>query len=225
MDSKIEEFKAKGAVALKTVTPYYRGFDYEEVSEREAKNAFETAVETNSPKQKLVEDYMFHFVVRKAIELHLPIQIHTGLLAWNTITLKHCNPSALNPIFMRYPKGKFILFHGGYPFADETGTLVKAFPNVFLDFCWLPWISLTLTKRFLRTWLDIVPNNKLMWGGDAHRAECIHGHWLIARQGIVEVLSEKVVTGILRYEDAERILRGMLRNNAIRTLKLDLKEK
>jgi predicted TIM-barrel fold metal-dependent hydrolase len=220
--SKLESFKTNGAVALKTVTPYYRGFEYEEVSEADARRAFEGGAEPDSGRQKTVEDFLFNFVIQKAITLDLPIQIHTGLLAWNTVRLNDCNPAALNRIFIRYPSCRFVLFHGGYPFADETGVLAKAFPNVFLDFCWLPWISFTLTKRFLHAWLDIVPNNKLMWGGDAHRAECVHGHWLLARRAVVEVLDEKVDRGALTYEDAERILRGIFRNNAIRSLKLDL---
>ncbi len=224
VSSRIKEFKARGAVALKTVTPYYRGFDYEEVPEKEARKAFESKKDPGPAEQKKVEDFMFHLVVNKAIELDLPIQIHTGLLAWNTVVLENCNPAALNRIFIRYPSCKFILFHGGYPFADETGVLAKTFPNVFLDFCWLPWISFNLTKRFLHGWLDIVPNNKFMWGGDAHRAECVHGHWLIAKRAVTEVLSEKIADGQLSYNDAERILHGIFRNNAIRILKLDLKE-
>ncbi|HEY6191623.1 MAG TPA: amidohydrolase family protein [Bacteroidota bacterium] len=222
--SKLEGFKTNGAVALKTVTPYYRGFDYEEVSEADARRAFGQRAEPDPRRQKTVEDFMFHVVVRKAIALDLPIQIHTGLLAWNTVRLNDSNPAGLNRVFLRYPACRFMLFHGGYPFADETGVLAKAFPNVFLDFCWLPWISFTLTKQFLHSWLDLVPNNKLMWGGDAHRAECVHGHWLMARRAVVEVLSEKVGIGSLSCDDAERILRGIFRNNAIRSLKLELSE-
>ncbi len=224
VDRKLTEFKQQGAVALKTVTPYYRGLDYDEVPETQARRAFTIKKEPPPPLQKLVEDFMFHFVIRKAIELDLPIQIHTGLLAWNTVVLMDCNPAALNRVFMRYPGCRFILFHGGYPFADETGVLAKAFPNVFLDFCWFPWVSITLFKRYLRSWLDLVPNNKLMWGGDAHRAECVHGHWLVTRRAIVEVLSEKITGGFLKYNDAKRILRGLLRNNAIHALKLGLPE-
>ncbi len=223
VNTKIEEFKTKGAVALKTVTPYYRSLDYEEVSERQARRAFDASKEPDSLKQKTVEDFMFHFILRKAIELDIPIQIHTGLLAWNTVMLEHCNPSALNKIFVRYPDCRFILFHGGYPFADETGVLAKAFPNVFLDFCWFPWVSMRLIKHYLHVWLDLVPNNKFMWGGDAHRAECVHGHWLLAKKAVVEVLGEKVVSRSLRYDDAASIVRRIFRENAIRILKLDLK--
>ncbi len=222
LDWKLSEFKANGAVALKTVTPYYRGLNYAEVSEGEARSAFCTTGDPAPVEQKAVEDFAFHFIIQKAIELGLPIQIHTGLLAWNRIFLEHCNPVALNPIFLRYPTCRFILFHGGYPYADETGVLAKTFPNVFLDFCWLPWISLSITKRCLHEWLDLVPHSKLMWGGDANRAECVHGHWLMAQQAVVEVLSEKVFKRHLSLNYATRIARGIFRNNAINIFQLDL---
>lgn len=214
LDRKLTEFKKKGAVALKTVTPYYRGFDYDEVPEDEARRVFRVTGDPPPKEKKTVEDFVFHFVVRKAIELNLPIQVHTGLLAWNTTYLPYCNPTQLNTLFLRYPECRFILFHGGYPFADELGVLVKTFPNVFLDLCWLPWISLQLTKRFLHIWLEIVPSNKFMWGGDAHRAECVHGHWLLAQQAVTEVLSEKVKDGALDRQTAGRIAQGIFCNNA-----------
>jgi hypothetical protein len=222
IDSKLVEFKKKGAITLKTVTPYYRGFDYTDVPEAEVKHIFSKNKEFNSSEKKSIEDFTFHFIIRKAIELELPIQIHTGILAWNEVILEHCNPAALNPLFLQYPKCRFILFHGGFPYTEETAALVKAFPNVFLDFCWLPWISESVTKRCLRDWLDLVPNNKLMWGGDAHRAECVHGHWLIAQKAVVEVLTEKVNENHISLESAVQIAKGIFRNNAINIFHLNL---
>jgi hypothetical protein len=78
----------------------------------------------------------------------------------------------------------------------------------------MPWISLELTKRFLSVWLEIVPVNKFMWGGDAHRAECVHGHWLLAQEAVCEVLSEKVRGRVLNGESALRIAQGIFRDNA-----------
>jgi uncharacterized protein len=214
LDQKLVGFRSKGAVALKTVTPYYRGLDYEEVSEDQARRSFRSAGDPTLDEQKKVEDFAFHFVVRKAIELDLPIQVHTGILAWNTTFLPYCNPTQLNKIFLRYPQCRFVLFHGGYPFSDELGVLVKTFPNVFLDLCWMPWISVQLTKRFLDIWLEIIPTNKFMWGGDAHRPECVHGHWLLAQKAVCEVLSEKVQGGSLKPEVAQQVIQGIFRGNA-----------
>jgi len=214
LDRKLTEFKQKGAIALKTVTPYYRGLDYEEISAKDARYAFRLTGEPNPQEKKAVEDFAFHCVIRKAIELDLPVQVHTGILAWNTTFLPHCDPTQLNTLFLRYPKCRFVLFHGGYPYSDEVGVLVKTFPNVFLDLCWMPWISLELTKRFLGVWLELVPSNKFMWGGDAHRAECVHGHWLLAQEAVCDVLSQKVRDGALDGKNALRIAQGIFHDNA-----------
>jgi predicted TIM-barrel fold metal-dependent hydrolase len=214
LGDKLREFKTLGAVALKTVTPYYRSFEYDEVPEDKARDAYRATGVASAREQKAVEDFAFHFVIQKAIELQLPVQIHTGLLAWNTTYLPYCNPTQLNGLFLRYPECRFVLFHGGYPYSDELGVLAKTFPNVFLDLCWLPWISMELTKRFLQIWLEIVPTNKFMWGGDAHRAECVHGHWLQAQQAVIEILGEKVKRGALDRQTAVRIVRGIFRENA-----------
>jgi hypothetical protein len=214
LGSKLAEFKAKGAIALKTVTPYYRGLDYDEVSAEVAQRAYSPQGEPTLKDKKAVEDFAFHEVVRNAIKLDLPIQIHTGILAWNTTFLPHCNPTALNTLFLRYPTCRFVLFHGGYPFADELGILAKTFPNVFLDLCWMPWISQQLTRHYLELWLELVPVNKFMWGGDAHRAECVHGHWLVAQEVVCDVLAGKVAAGILPAESAKRIAAGIFRENA-----------
>ncbi len=220
LDRKISDFSRRGAVALKTVTPYYRGLDYAEVSEARARRVFSRSGKPSAGAQKAIEDFAFHFVIQKAIELDLPVQIHTGLLAWNTTYLPHCNPTELNPLFLRYPKCRFILFHGGYPFADELGVLAKTFPNVYLDLCWLPWISPRVARHYLAIWLELVPVNKFMWGGDAHRAECVHGHWLLARQVVTDVLSEKVREGAIGEETAVRIASAIFRDNAQHLFKL-----
>jgi predicted TIM-barrel fold metal-dependent hydrolase len=92
---------------------------------------------------------------------------------------------------------------------------VKTFPNVYLDLCWMPWISPQLTERFLEIWLEIIPSNKFMWGGDAHRAECIHGHWLLAQQVVCKVLNRTVAEGTLPMKEAARIAVGIFRDNAL----------
>jgi uncharacterized protein len=224
LDRKIHVFKVKGAVALKTVTPYYRGLDYVDIPEVEARRTFQTTQEPSPQQQKTIEDFAFHYIIRKAIELDLPVQIHTGMLAWNRVFLEYCNPTALNHLFIQYPECRFILFHGGFPYTGETGVLVKTFPNVYLDFCWLPWISMSITKRCLHEWLDLIPHSKLMWGGDAHRAECVHGHWLLAQQAVVEVLSEKIHQRRFSLETAAQIAEGIFRNNAIRIFQLNLSQ-
>jgi hypothetical protein len=37
----------------------------------------------NQEETKMLEDFMFHWIIRKSIEYDLPVQIHTGYLAGN----------------------------------------------------------------------------------------------------------------------------------------------
>ena len=55
-----------------------------------------------------------------------------------------------------------------------------------------------------------------MWGGDAHHAEGIYAATEVTRRCLAEALSEKIERGELREEDALRIGRQILRDNALK---------
>ncbi len=54
-----------------------------------------------------------------------------------------------------------------------------------------------------------------MWGSDTGTAEGIYGATEFTRQCLAEALAEKVVRGELREEDALRIARQIMRENAL----------
>jgi hypothetical protein len=54
-----------------------------------------------------------------------------------------------------------------------------------------------------------------MWGGDANHAEGIYGATEMTRRCLAEVLAERVDHGDLREDDALRIGRQVLRENAL----------
>ena len=54
-----------------------------------------------------------------------------------------------------------------------------------------------------------------MWGADCNHAEGIYGATEMTRRVLAEVLAERVDRGDLRMEDAERIGRQILRENAL----------
>ena len=53
--------------------------------------------------------------------------------------------------------------------------MAKIFSNVYLNFCWLPVLSPTATKNRLDEWIEVVPNNKFLWGGDCLGVESAYG--------------------------------------------------
>ena len=72
----------RNAVCIKNSMAYGRSLDYSEVSFDEAERLYEQPSSrlTDLDRKKL-EDFMFHWIIKKSIEHNLPIQIHTGYLA------------------------------------------------------------------------------------------------------------------------------------------------
>jgi len=147
----------------------------------------------------------------------IPVQIHTGLQEgiWGRLT--DSNPSLLIDIFREYRHVKFDVFHAGYPYSRELGAIAKQFPNVYLDLCWTHAISPEGARRILSEWLDLLPSSKILaFGGDYVFVEGAYGHSRIARYNVAKVLAEKVEDRDFKLEEAIKIARRILRENAKR---------
>ena len=138
----VKKFLDLNTVCLKNTLAYRRTIDFQKVSYEKAKELYAKPSDALSNKEKkALQDFMFHWIIEKSIEIDLPIQIHTGYLARNGNMLENSNPIRLNNLFLEYPEARFVLFHGGYPWTGEFSALGKMFPNVYLDLVWLPQIS------------------------------------------------------------------------------------
>jgi predicted TIM-barrel fold metal-dependent hydrolase len=113
------------------------------------------------------------------------------------------------------PRTKFVLFHGGYPWVSETAAIVMRHRNVWIDSCWLPTISATMARRAFHEWLDVAPSNRILWGADCNHAEGIYGATELTRRCLAEVLAERVQRGEVGEEDARRIGKQVMRDNAL----------
>ncbi|HNX57052.1 MAG TPA: amidohydrolase family protein [Prolixibacteraceae bacterium] len=157
----------------------------------------------------------------KASKYNVTIQIHTGLQAGDGNYIQNSNPALLANLFLKYRNVKFILFHGGYPYGGEFGSLAKNFRNVYLDLCWLYIISPSYAELYLNEWLETVPANKIMaFGGDYENVENIYGHLLFAKEVIGNMLIEKVKSRYFSEDEALKIARMILYDNAINLFKL-----
>ncbi len=209
------------AVALKNSLAYVRPLTYEQVTEARARDLFTKPYENRSGAENTeLEDFMFHWIIEKSIEVDLPVQIHTG---YGASVLENGRPSKLNNLFVSYPRATFILFHGGYPWTGEYIALAKRFPNVYLDLVWLPQISREAAVRTLDELLDCVPYNKIFWGGDCHLIEEAAGSLEIARDVVAEVLAARVGRGLMTEEVARDIGLKIFRENAVRIFNLEVK--
>lgn len=159
-------------------------------------------------------NYMFRFILGLAQEKNMIMQVHTGLQDGNGNLLANSSPIHLNEIFLEYPNMKFDLFHIGYPYQNELGTLCKMFPNVYADMCWAHIVSPVAARRTLSEWLEVFPYNKISgFGGDYMFIDGVYGHQHIARKNIALVLSEKVEEGLLGMDDACKIGKSLLFDN------------
>lgn len=226
-----KEFKkamGEGVVAFKSGLAYHRSLDYIETDRQTAQKIFDrmktqgNAHQMSTAAAKPLQDFLMHTLLAMVNDAEMPFQFHTGLQAGNGNDIRQTNPAPMYNLFMKYPNVKFILFHGGFPYGGEFGTMAKYFRNVYLDLCWLYIISPSYAAHYLNEWLELVPVNKIMaFGGDFHNVEGVYGHQLFARAVIAEVFTRKVASGYFNEEEAYRFAKMILRDNAIRILRLD----
>ena len=213
-----------GIIAVKSLLAYNRILAYDNVKKEEAEYAFSKIVNAPGDKPlpfaevKPLQDYMMHRVLDLARTHHLPVQMHTGL---NGAMIENANPTHLTNLFKEYPDVPFILFHGSYPFLGQLSVLAKCFSNVYIDMCWVYIISPSYAERALQEWLETVPAGKIMaFGGDFLYVEDVYGHMLMARETVANVLVDKVKSGYFSENEAIRIARMLLHDNAVRIFNL-----
>ncbi len=221
VDSVIQVFKKKGAVSIKNTLAYSRTLYFEDVPYDQAVSLYNKNENLDWTGKKQLEDFIFHHIIQQSIKLNMPIQIHTGYLAGNNSRLDNGQPMKLLNLFIKYPKARFSLFHGGYPWTGDFVAIGKNFTNVYLDLVWLPQISKTEAIRTLHEILDAVPYNKIMWGGDVSRIDDTMGSLELAMEVVSTVLSERVEKGRMTDEMALEIAGRIFRDNAMEFFKLN----
>jgi len=212
VDRIFAEAKQQGVVCLKTGMAYKRDLLFAKVSKQQASQAFGQPRSALTEQQvKDFEDFLLWRLAELSAQYDLPFQIHTG-----DARIQGSNPMLLLNLIEANPKTKFILFHGGIPWVGETGAIAFRHRNVWVDSCWLPTFSYTMAKRAYQEWLEVMPSDRILWGGDGVNAESIYGATVVTRRCLAEALAEKVIRGELREEQAHRIGRQILRENALK---------
>ena len=212
LDDMFKAAKAAGAVCLKTTLAYERTLRFDRVPRERAEKVFgRRRSEMSAAEAKAFEDFVMWRLVELSAKHALPFQIHTG-----QARIQGSNPMLLVDLIESNPDTKFILFHGGFPWVDETGVILMTYPShVWIDSCWLPTLSYSAAKRAYHEWLEVMPSSRILWGADALHPEGIYGATEYTRRCLAEVLAEKVDRGDLREEHARRIGRQILRENAL----------
>ncbi len=219
----IRDAKENGAVAFKNPQAYRRSIKYENISMDRATFLFAKSPQISNDGETELQDFMFHWILDKAAEYNLPVQVHTGYLAGNRNQLDNGNPVKLNDLFIRHPHTKFDLFHGGFPWTGEFVAFGKMFPNVCLHLAWLPQISKNRALVTLNEMFDCVPYNKILWGGDCHFIEETVGSLKFGKQVVCEVLASRISDGQMEGPEAKKIISAIFRENAVEIFRLERK--
>jgi predicted TIM-barrel fold metal-dependent hydrolase len=121
------------------------------------------------------------------------------------------------PVFEKYRRVRFDVFHASWPWTSELGAIAKNYPNVYPDMCWVWAMNPTESERTLDEWLDGVPFNKIFaFGADAGLPWCDVGYAIQARLGIAEVLERKVRKGFFSGATAKQVAAAIMLENGER---------
>ena len=171
--------------------------------------------------EAFVEDYLIRREVEACIENDLNVVIHTGHQAGNRNDIRNARSTHLWSLLKDYPKARFDLFHGSFPYIGDMTVLGKYFENVTLNMCWMHIMSPEVSRRALREWLDTVPVTKIFaFGGDYHVIEKVYGHLKLARADVAIVLAEKVEEGRMTTDQALEVARLLFNENPKRWYRL-----
>jgi hypothetical protein len=79
-------------------------------------------------------DRRFYPLYAKAVELNIPIWLHTSINYSYTIAMDYGRPGYVDQVACDFPELKMILGHGGWPWVEEAIAVCMKHPNVYIDF-------------------------------------------------------------------------------------------
>jgi hypothetical protein len=212
--------QAQGSPAIKNALAYSRRLDFDKVPRHDAELVFNRIFQgrgegPSSAEIGPLQNYMLHSLLRWAQENQMTVIFHTGLHGAGHNYIAEASPVLLTNLFMEYRDVHFNLFHSGYPYVRECGTLAKYFPNVWVDLAWTHIISGAGVQQFLLDWLDLIPANKILgFGDDLRYPELVAGHLAMARENLAAVLATRVQRGCDTPGQSLALARLMLSQNA-----------
>ncbi len=211
-----EQIKKDRAVAIKSALSGQRSLAYQRTAQSLAEVVFRQPVEELTVDDVVhFENFMMHHLVEKAEDAGLPIQFHTGGSPGGCNPDEKARPDLLLELIVAHPGARFDLMHCAYPFAGQLGNLAKRLPNVFINLAWMPLISAVQTRHILAGWLDMVPSNKIFWGGDCIYVEETYGAFLVARDAVADALADLIELDFLSAPVALELAQRIFYYNAI----------
>lgn len=200
------------AVGVKTILAYRCGFDVD-LSRPEPRAVAEAAARWDGG--RLTDPVLIAHGLHTAVELGLPIQVHTGY-GDRDLDLHRANPLHLLDFLRTVTSVPILLLHC-YPYHREAGYLAQAFTNVYFD------VGLGLNHTGVRAAaivaesFEVAPFAKQLYSSDAWGPPELHflGATLW-RKAIEETFGRWVADGDWSATDAVRVAGMVGRDNARR---------
>jgi predicted TIM-barrel fold metal-dependent hydrolase len=121
------------------------------------------------PEDTYVNDPDLWPFYRKAEELQIVLDIHTGFSWVPPGKSKYALPIYLDDVARDFPQLKIVAFHMGYPYCDDLNMVAMGHPNVYPCLSLLvPW-ALSAPRKFARIIgeaLRFVGPERIIWGTD-----------------------------------------------------------
>ena len=196
---------------------YFRTFDFRPGKKSDAKKVYESA-DTTQAAYKVLQDYLAYFMLKLFVKHKFPLQIHSGLGAGKSLVLSDSQPAKLDYLLSMdaVKTAKLCFLHGGYPFCNQLGPMVKSRSNIFIDFSWMTLLlSPDTLARYLKEWLEVCPPWNILFGIDATGLAQFRGNWC-GRKALAIALARMLKEHQITDAEAHGIAHGIMRNNALR---------
>jgi hypothetical protein len=222
----LERKKRDGVVAVKVYAAYMRSLDFADVPDDVASRIYAKYAGGSVPEAseyKALQDFLFRRIALECGRLNLPVHIHVGAGAGGWFYNSTASPFLLDSVLndSRLRNTKFVLIHGGLPFAQATRFLISK-PNVYADFSSQTFLTSTRElSGVIRSWLEFFPE-KVLFGTDAYPLTTAVGWeeigWLTtksAREALAIALTGMMQDGQITRRRASELARMVMRENAI----------
>jgi predicted TIM-barrel fold metal-dependent hydrolase len=213
---------ASPAVGVKTILAYRAGFDID-LSRPEPRAVAEAADRWgDSGAPRLTDPVLLRHGLHAAVELGLPLQIHTGF-GDRDLDLHRSNPIHLLD-FLRTPAvaAMPVLLLHCYPYHREAGYLAQAFPNVHFDVGLAVNFLGVRSTQVVAESFELAPFAKQLYSSDAWGPPELHflgaALW---RRAVTATFGRWVEDGDWSAADARRVAEMVGRENARRVYGLD----
>ncbi|MDD5311996.1 MAG: amidohydrolase family protein [Dehalococcoidia bacterium] len=121
------------------------------------------------PEDTYINDEDLWPFYKRAEELDIVLDIHTGMSWCPPGKSKYAVPILLDDVARDFPHLKIIAFHMGYPYCDELNMIAMGHPNITLCLTLLvPWAIMAPRKfaKIIGEALRFVGPDRITWGVD-----------------------------------------------------------